>query len=472
MDFITSAVNSFFQFKAYVMLPLIVLFIALIIRMNIREALISVLKLAAGFAGIFIAFEFFIENINPAVKALAEMRNLDFPVLDVGWPPLAAITWASPVAHLSIPLIIAINIIMVWTSMVKTIYIDIWNYWHFALVGALIFSLNDNLLVALTATSLIAVYTIKLSDWTAPEVERELGIKGLAVSPLSSVGMLPYAVGINWLIDHIPGLKKLNYNPHTLGENKKSIFSEPMVIGVIVGLLLGISAEYTFKLTLELSVHIAAVMFILPKCGSLIGEGMGNVSAKLRSQIQKRFPKKTGLNVALDTGAVMHHKSILTTGLILMPISVLIALILPGNKTLPLGDLPSLISQVSVIVLICRGNVIRSVIAGIPVVIGYLLIATKLAPMITRLSHNAGASFPADTQITAFTDGGNPVRFWFLELFRGNWIAFTIIPVMGLLFYASYRNYRKTLSENSAGANARAAVDVQNSLQGEMGDEV
>jgi galactitol PTS system EIIC component len=448
MELITAAVNAFFQFKAYVMLPLIILIIAAIIRMPVRDALLSALKLAAGFAGIFIAFEFFIENINPAVKSLAETRNLDLPILDVGWPPLAAITWASPVTHLSIPIIIAINVLMIWTKTAKTIYIDIWNYWHFALVGALIFSMNSSFPIALAATALIAVYTIKLSEWTAPEVEREVGIKGLAVSPLSSTGLLPYAVGVNWLINHIPGLRKLDYNPHKHGDDKPSMLSEPMVIGIIVGLLLGIAAGYSVKLVLELSVHIAAVMFILPKCGSLIGEGMGNVSAKLRERIQNRFPGRSGLSVALDAGAVMHHKSILTTGLILMPISVLIALFLPGNGTLPIGDLPSLISQVSVIVLISRGNVIRSVIAGIPLVIGYLLIATRLAPMITRLSHEVGASFPTDTQITAFTDGGNPVRFWFLEMFKGNWIAFAIIPVVALLYYISYRNYRSSLKEN------------------------
>jgi len=57
MELITAAVNAFFQFKAYVMLPLIILIIAAIIRMPVRDALLSALKLAAGFAGIFIAFE-------------------------------------------------------------------------------------------------------------------------------------------------------------------------------------------------------------------------------------------------------------------------------------------------------------------------------------------------------------------------------------------------------------------------------
>ena len=446
METLKTAIDAFFDFKAYVMLPLIILIFGLIIRMKISQALISALKLAAGFAGIFIAFQFFIDNINPAVQQLVAKRGLDFPVLDIGWPPLAAITWASPIAHISIPVVITINIIMLAANASKTVYIDVWNYWHFALAGALIMGTSSNLLLGLLATSLLAVYTIKLSDWTAPEVERETGLKGIAVSPLSSTGLLPYAAGFNWLIDKIPGIRDISYNPHREGKGL-NIFGEPMVIGIIVGILLGAVAGYSVKELLELAVHIAAVMFILPKCGGLIGEGMEPVSSRLREAIERRFPQKTGLNVALDANVILEHRSILTSGLILMPISIGLALVLPGNRMLPLGGLPALISQISVITLICRGNVFRSVLAGIPLVTGYLLIASRLAPLITKLSKAVGADIPVSAEITAFTDGGNPVRFWVYEMFTGNPAATAVIPVAVLLLVLSHRRYKRILNE-------------------------
>ncbi len=449
MEIIRSAVNAFFQFRAYVMLPIIILVISLIIGMSLKHALMSSLKLAAGFAGIFIAFDFFVENINPAVSALAAVRGLDFPVLDVGWPPLAAITWASPIAHISIPLIIAVNVLMLSLNLTKTIYIDIWNYWHFAMLGAFVLAVSGSMLMGLAATALIAVYIIKMSDWTGPEVQREMGLEGITISPLSSVGLLPYAQGVNMIFDRIPGVRSWVFNPAKKG-TAVTVLGDPMVVGVIVGILLGIAAAYPVKDILELSVHIAAVMFILPKCGGLIGEGMGEVSQTLRSSIQRRFPSKAGLLVALDTAVVMDNKSILTTGIILMPIAVLIALVLPGNRTLPLGDLPSLVSQVAVIVLVCRSNVFRSVAAGIPLVIAYLLIATELAPLITSLSHQVGATVPEGFLITAMTDGGNPVRYWAFMLFQGNIIALIIIPLFIFLLAVSRRRYLASVKSLSA----------------------
>lgn len=442
MQLLQTIINSFFQFKAYVMLPIIIIIIGLISGMKPKHALMASLRLAAGFAGIFIAFEFFVDTINPAVQALVQVRGLDLPILDVGWPPLAAITWASPIAHISIPLIIALNVIMLSTNLTKTIYIDIWNYWHFAMLGALVLHSSQSLLLGLLATSLIAIYTIKMADWTGPEVQREMGLEGITISPLSSVGLYPYATGVDALLKKIPGLKNINYNPSEQ-EKEPSVFSEPMVIGVLVGIALGLAAGYHIKELLELSVHIAAVMFILPKCGNLIGEGMGAVSLALRERIQKHFPKKSDLLIALDSGVVMHNRSILTTGIILMPIAILLALIIPGNKTLPLGDLPALISQVAVIVLVCRGNVFRSVIAGIPLVIGYLLIATKLAPLITMLSHQVGTPTPEGILITSLTDGGNPLRYWGYMLFQGNVVALLLIFVFGVLLIMGHKRYKK-----------------------------
>jgi len=448
MEFLKNIIDLFFQFKAYVMLPIIIFIIALIIRMPIKKAFLSVLQLGTGFAGIFIAFDFFISNINPAVKALMIMIHIDLPILDVGWPPLAAITWASPIAHLSIPIIIGINILMLTFNLTRTIYLDIWNYWHFAMLGALVLNASDSIILALVATALIAVYTIKMSDWAAPIVKREMALDGITLSPLSSVGLLPYAQFLDAIFNRIPIINKITYNPQN-SSKEVSILSEPMVIGALVGLLLGILAKYPVKETLELCVHIAAVMFILPQCGALIGKGMGDVSLTLRKAVQKRFPHKDNLLVALDTGIVMHNKSILTSGIILMPIAIFLALVIPGNETFPLGDLVALISQVSVMVLIFRGDVFRTILAGIPLVISYLLISTHLAPLITRLSKEVGTVMIENTLITSLTDGGNPVRFWALQIFKGNLIALMLIPLFIIMLIISHRRYIHDLALQS-----------------------
>jgi PTS system galactitol-specific IIC component len=443
-------IDFIFTFKAYVMLPAVMLVVALVIRMKVGQSLLSALRLGVGFAGIFIAFDFFVQQIAPAVSAVVKTRGLDFPVLDVGWPPLAAITWASPIAPLTILLVLVLNLVMLALNVTRTINIDIWNYWHFALVGALVQAVSGSLLLGLATTGLIAVYGILAADWNAPLVEKECGLSGISIATLSVNGLLPYGVAANSLFDRIPGLRRVSLSPRDSG-SRFGVVVEPMMIGAAVGAFFAILAGYEVKKVLELAINVAAVMFILPHCGGLIGKGMEPVSLRLKGLIQKRFPKKTVLYIGMDAGVIMQNPAVIVTGLLLMPISIGIAFILPGNKVLPLGDLANLISVMSVIVLATRGNVFRGVLIGIPVVVAYLLISTHFAPLYTTLAARAGAeSVRAYAgEITAFTDGGNPVRFWFFYLFRGNLWALAAIPAALALMYLCWRNYRRLLKEGT-----------------------
>ena len=460
MSTLQNFLSSFFSYKAYVMLPIIIWLIALAVRVPFKRSLTSTLQLAVGFTGVFIAFNFFVSNISPAVNALSQARGLNFPVLDVGWLPLAAITWASPLAAISIPLILLLNGVLLMAGLTRTLYIDIWNFWHFAFLGALVMAVSGSMVLGLSATLLVAAYCFKLAEWTAHDVEREMGLKGISVSPVSVNGIAPYIACADWLFDRIPVLKNINYNPEQssrLRGQKKvegdeavmnhgsllDLLGEPMVIGFVMGLALALAAGYGIKETLELSVHIAAVMFLLPKSGGLIGEAMMPVMTALRQQVEKRFPQHSNLVVAMDTGFLMHHKSVVVTGLFLMAIAIGIALVLPGNKVLPLGDLPNLLSIMSLSVLMFRGNVFRAVLAGIPVIVTFLLISSHMAPLFTDLARKT-PSFNSEGLglITAFTDGGHLVRFLVFEAYQANVWAWGGLLLIGAALVFTRHRYK------------------------------
>jgi Phosphotransferase system, galactitol-specific IIC component len=443
MEMIAAALKAFFEFKAYVMLPIIVLIIGLAARMKLREALISSLRLAAGFAGVFMAFGYFVSRITPAVKAFVVLRGLDYPIVDVGWTPLAVITWSWDLAPLCILLAFGLNLAMLATKATSIVYIDVWNYWHFAFMGSLLVATGASLPLALLAVLAIAAYTIKVSEWSAPYVERECGLKAIGVSPHSVVGLLPYAVAVNKAFDAIPGFNKLSFDPSRKKRGQSSLLAEPIVAGHLVGIVLAIAAGYTLKDALELGVEVAAIMFILPACGQLMGRGMGDVSTALRSLVQRRFPDRE-LSMAMDTGVIMTNPSVIMTGLLLMPLSVLLAFILPGNKMIPLGDLPNLISVFSFFTLVFGGNIIRSVLAALPVVAASLLIASDMGPLITNLAEKAGMDFGAGGSVfNSVAEGGTPVRYWLFRLSSGDWIALVILPIMGFLLWLAQRESKK-----------------------------
>jgi PTS system galactitol-specific IIC component len=281
-----------------------------------------------------------------------------------------------------------------------------------------------------------------MSDWSSPLVEQVAGLPGISITTLSVNGLYPYGVAADAALERIPGVRRIRWHPEA-GRGGVGLLSEPMILGVAIGVFLGILAGYRVRQILELAIHVAAVMFLLPHCGNLIGAGMQPFNLQLKAAIQKVFPRRVGLTVGMDSGVLMGLRSVIVTGLVLMPVSLGLAFLIPGNKTIPLGDLANLVSVLAVIVLAMRGNVFRAVLAGVPIVIGYLLIATALSPLYTRLAAQAGSATSYAGPITAFTDGGNPLRYWFFHLFQGNWIALLLLLPAAALLWLAWRRYRQ-----------------------------
>lgn len=426
-------------FKSYVLLPMILLGFALVFRMRPATAVKASLTIGIGFIGIFMVLDYFVARIGPAVQALVARTGLRFNVLDVGWPPMAAITWSYRLAVAMLILIMAVNLVMLILRWTKTVNIDIWNYWHPIFLGALVYELSGNLVWSIAATTAATVFIIKLADWSVPALVRFTGLEGISITTFSGIAYFPWAVLGDRLIERIPGLNRLDVNPETL-KRRLGLFGEPMMIGVLMGLALGIAAGYEVKMVLELAFEIAAVIFILPMMSGVLGQGLTLISDGMKDFIKKYLPGFGEAYIGLDLAILVGNTSAIVTGILLMPVAIILAVILPGVKFIPLGDLGNMIGAMVIIVMAARGNVIRAVLLGIPVIIGKLYIASWMAPVYTRLAQKANLQFQGyHGLITSFLDGGNIIRFWMVKLFIGSWWAWCLIPLAaGLLYYTAW----------------------------------
>jgi galactitol PTS system EIIC component len=98
-------------------------------------------------------------------------------------------------------------------------------------------------------------------------------------------------------------------------------------------------------------------------------------------------------------------------------------------------------------VLSTKGNVFRAVLIAIPIMIGDLYIASAIAPFITGMAKDVNFSFPEGSSglVSSFLDGGNPLRYWILQIFSGNVLALILIPVIGIVVFWVYKvTYKQT----------------------------
>lgn len=435
MSMVIEFINSLLAFQSYVLLPLIMLVLCLITGMKVTRALKHALTLGIGFIGIFMTFDYFVLKLSPVLSSIIERTGIEKEVLDVGWPPFAAMAWEFKFAPLLIFIFLGVNIIMLMFKFTRIINIDIWNYWHFIFTAQMVYFMIQNVWLAIAAGIFLFIICQKLADWTATEVEDYANMPRVAVTTLSGLAYYPSALLVDHLIDKIPKIRMVEANPESI-QKKIGICGEPMFIGLFMGLGLGIAAGYNYRVALELAVNMAAVVYILPKMSGILGEGLIPICENMKQYMLRKFPSMKETYIGMDLAILMGNPAVIVTGILFIPITVILALILPGINFIPLGDLPNMIGYAVMIVVACKGNIFRAFIAGIPTIIAKLYIASYMATDYTSIVRELGMNIGGyEGEITGFLDGGNLFRFWTIQLFSGKNIGIILTPLLVILIY-------------------------------------
>lgn len=398
-----------------VMLPIIIFVFGLIMRAGFSKSFKSGVTIGIGFTGINLVITLLTDQLGPVAQAMTERLGLDLQVIDIGWPAMSSISWAWAAAGLMIPIGLVINFVMLTLKLTKTMNVDIWNYWQFAFVGYAVTTVSGSLPMGIIAASALSILALILADYTQPFVEKFFGMPGISFPHLTALGFLPLVVPLNWLIDKIPGLNKLNANPETI-RKRFGIFGEPMSMGLIIGLALGLLGGQKIDAILQLAITMAAVMYLMPKMVAILMEGLIPISEAARGFMAKHFGDRE-IFIGLDAAVSLGEPSVIAVGLLLVPITILLAIVLPGNKLLPFADLAVIPFIVCLITAMSKGNVIRALIVGTVVMACVLLMATNLAPIETQMALTAGIKMPAGASQIGNLDRANLISWLFVKVF-------------------------------------------------------
>lgn len=398
-----------------VMLPIIIFVFGLIMRAGFSKSFKSGVTIGIGFTGINLVITLLTDQLGPVAQAMTERLGLNLQVIDIGWPAMSSISWAWAAAGLMIPIGLVINFAMLTLKLTKTMNVDIWNYWQFAFVGYAVTTVSGSLPMGIIAASALSVLALILADYTQPYVEKFFGMPGISFPHLTALGFLPLVVPLNWLIDKIPGLNKLSANPETI-RKRFGIFGEPMSMGLIIGLALGILGGQKIDAVLKLAITMAAVMYLMPKMVAILMEGLIPISEAAREFMAKHFGDRE-IFIGLDAAVSLGEPSVIAVGLLLVPITILLAIVLPGNNLLPFADLAVIPFIVCLITAMSKGNVIRALIVGTIVMACVLLMATNLAPIETQMAVTAGIKMPAGASQIGNLDRANLISWLFVKIF-------------------------------------------------------
>ena len=403
-----------------VMMPIIITILGIIFGKKISVSFKAGLTVGIGFIGINIVSAMMMGAISPVTEALVERYDFNLTATDIGWGVGSSIAWGTPVVPFVFIAIILTNILMIMLNWTKTMDVDIWNYWQPLFIASALYLTTGNMILAVASAVINMAIIFKLADLTQKDVEEVLGLEGISLPAMQTTGWAVLGYPLNWVLDRIPGVKNIDWSTDNV-QKRLGLFGEPMMMGLIIGGALAAVAGLPLNNVLITAVSISAALVLIPRMVSLLMDGLIVISEAAQEFMSKRF-KGRELHIGLDAALGIGHPFVLSLGLLMIPVTLLLSFILPGNIVLPLADLTALPFYMIFAILPSKGNLFRGLVTGIIISIITLYISGAVSPIMTELAADIGYAIPSDaTQITALAVGTQ----WY------SWIVYYVLSLFG-----------------------------------------
>ena len=413
MDTIMAGVNWFLGLGSTVFVPIIMFILGVVFGCGFSKSLRSGLYMGIGLTALNMVIDLSVTAMTPVTDALSKNLNTDFSVIDIGYGNVS-MAWGWPGVLAVVIGILAINILCVVLKLTKTLWVDAWNIWHGEAIGVTMWACTGSLAIGIASGVLLLVINMFLGDFHAKKFQEFNGLDGITCVATSATFTATFAMILMKIINKIPVLKDLDASPEQIKE-KFGIFGEMSVIGAILGIIMGILSGSTVTATLQLAITLATVLVVLPKMLSIIAEGIIPISTGLSAFMKKRFPGRE-LNIAVDPAILLGDPAVMSTVILMYPISILLAAVLPGNNWIPVASLAVMPYWIGGIVPYTKGNIIHTLIIAIIWIIPATYAAASIAPVTTEAARLCGLFTDQIANGAVFTnweEGGN-LLLWLL----------------------------------------------------------
>lgn len=429
------AIHWFLNLGSTVGIPIIIIILGLIVGLKPSKALISGLTLSAGFIGMNMVVNMMATNLQPAIKLMVARYHLSLSIMDVGCGVGGPLAFSSSLGVLAIPLTILINLVLVWIGLTRTLNVDIWNLWQPTFIGLLVWAVSGNYVYGIIALAGGFLLELLLADLMQPITEKFFNLPGIAVTHTMALSATILAVPLNWLFDKIPGFNKLDASPEKI-QKRFGVLGDPLVIGFIVGVGIGLLAGFDVSGILQLGVEMGATLKIMPKMISMFMESLTPISSATQEFTKKHLHGKK-VNIGMDAALTVGHPAVIATSVLMIPISLFLATILPGNKVLPLGDLTLYVYVFTLLVGAFKGNIIRSLIGAVIYSVPMLYLSTWLSPLVMKSFKLANYSINTKGAFSFELSGlwTNSIFVWMTQNFGVIGLGVLIVVLLGLLYY-------------------------------------
>lgn len=404
MQVVMDVISYIVDLGSYIFVPMLMCLIGLLFGLKFPKALRAGATVGVGLVGGSIVSTLTSQSLGPVINEMVKVLNLNLTAIDVGGSPAAAVGFGGLLGASLIVIIIFVNIVMVALKLTNTVNVDVYNFWYFAITAGFVQILTGSFWLAILAGVTHAILGLKVADIMAHRTQQIIGIEAIAIPHGFAAASAPLFLLLDKVYDHIPFLAHRKMEEEYEEETKKgighyigAIFGERIYLGLIMGMFFGIVAGYDFKGIADVTIKTAALMELFPTMVKMLVNGLIPISNQAKQFFTKHFADRE-LYIGLDSAVTIGHPVTISVGFLMIPVFMIVAAVLPGNTTLPLGEVPFAAFYVCFATIVHRANRRRTIVSSLIFIPIVLWISSWAAPMFTELAHNANLTLVAQNQ--------------------------------------------------------------------------
>lgn len=443
------------NFGSAIVVPFIIFIIALIFRVKPAKAFLSALYAGVSLEGFTLIIGAYTPIISPLVQnmsdVMAGITGVQLNTFDVGWQATSVVAFATSAGMIYLGLGIALQtalFLLKWTNIFQPS--DLWNNYSYIVWGAMVIFKTHNFVLGIACMVLLNLYSLLISELVAKRWSKYYNYPNCTIIAMHNVEPAIFAIAIDPILNKL-GLNKVKLNPDSIAK-KLGFLGEPMTLGFILGGVIGILGNVGQLNTMAgwgsaatAAIATAAVMTIFPKIAAFFAQAFAPITEAARVFMSKSGDREW--YIAVNDAVGYGESATLTSGLLLIPIMVIVAAVLPGNSVLPVVDLLAIPYMVQGLVAVYKGNMAKILPTGIIWFSLGLLMCTYTAPLFTEVARSAGFAIPAGAAlITSFNILGKPMLgLVFLAFLSGNPILIGIAVAVYAVAFVIFKTKNKQI---------------------------
>jgi PTS system galactitol-specific IIC component len=327
---------------------------------------------------------------------------------------------------------------------------DLWNNYSYFCWGSMLYVLTGNMFLAICLMTMQLLITLLITEVIAKRWSTYYGYPGCTIASLHTATVAVLAIPLNWLLNKM-GLYKIQMDPEGM-RKKLGFIGEPMTLGLMLGIIIGFVGNITrigelkaWGEILSCGIATSAVMSVFPKISAIFS---GAFTAITEASKKKTKGFKGEWYLAVNDATGYGETATLVTGLLTMPIILLLAFVLPGNTTLPMVDLVAIPYVIQPMVAMSNGNVIKSLIGSIIVCVIFLYICSACGSTFTEVVQVAGGTLGTGgaMMVTSLIIIGQPIGYLTFLIFASqNPILIGLLVVVYAVSYVLVRKNKEKI---------------------------